>query len=247
MVLPVQASLDHHLLSKVLQDHVAEGLVDYAALAEDDRLETYLTQLAETDPAALSTEEEKLALWINAYNAYTLKLVADDYPIDSIHDLATGGMIIGWLIKRTAWDIRFAEVGGETYTLNEIEHEIMRKQFDEPRIHFAIVCAAISCPLLRAEAYLPERLEEQLEEEGRKFLADPSRNTFDLSQRRAWISKIFSWFGEDFGDNDAELIRYLARFAPFAVAADMARNAEEWKVGYQRYDWSLNDQAQPGS
>ncbi|MEM0964704.1 MAG: DUF547 domain-containing protein [Verrucomicrobiota bacterium] len=234
------AAPDHNLFTAVLETHVEDGLVDYAALANDPRLEEYLASLAETDPATLPTEEERLALWINAYNAYTLKLIADAYPVDSIHDLATGGMVIGWLIKRTAWDIRFADVGGETYTLNEIEHDIIRPEFEDARIHFAIVCAAVSCPLLRSEAYVPDRLDEQLNEEGRRFLADTSRNTFDLSKRRARISKIFSWFEEDFGSSDTEVIRYLAEFAPPEVAMDMRHHADQWSIRYQSYDWSLN-------
>ena len=238
-VTPTLAEPDHGLLTEVLQQHVREGLVDYAALAQDARLDQYLALLNATDPDALSTNEQ-LALWINAYNAYTLKLVADAYPIDSIHDLATGGKVIGWLIQRTAWDIRFADVGGETYTLNEIEHDILRPEFQDARIHFAIVCAAVSCPLLRSEAYLPERLDEQLDEEGRRFLADSSRNTFDLDNRRARISRIFSWFEEDFGQNDAEVIRYLSAYAPATVASDMKAAPDQWRVRYQPYDWSLN-------
>lgn len=237
------SATDHGLLSVVLQDHVDQGMVDYAAIAEDRRLDQYLAQLATTDPTALPSAADRLALWLNAYNAYTLKLVADAYPIDSIHELATGGMVIGWLIRRTAWDIRFAEVGGEEYTLNEIEHDIIRPEFEDARIHFVIVCAAVSCPLLRSEAYEASQLDEQLTEEGRRFLADPSRNTFDLANRQARISKIFDWFEEDFGSNDAEVIRYLAAFAPPDVADDMVRHAEAWTIGYQPYDWSLNDQS----
>jgi len=236
----IHAAPNHGLLTNILHDHVQEGMVDYTSLATDQRLDDYLAQLDQTNPDGLRTDQDRMALWLNAYNAYTLKLVADAYPIDSIHNLATGGMIIGWLIKRTAWDIRFAEVGGQTYTLNEIEHEILRPEFADARIHFAIVCAAVSCPLLRAEAYVPERLDQQLDEEGRRFLADPSRNLFDLTERRARISKIFDWFEEDFGSNDAEVIRYLAAFAPVDVADDMSRRADEWSISYQRYDWSLN-------
>jgi len=236
----VSGTIDHGLFTQVLQDHVEAGRVEYAALGEDERLDQYLAQLAAIDLETLTSANERMALWINAYNAYTLKLVADAYPIDSIHNLATGGMVIGWLIKRTAWDIRFAKVGGREYTLNEIEHDILRPEFQDARIHFAIVCAAVSCPLLRTEAYEPERLGEQLDEEGRRFLGDPSRNSFDLESRRARISKIFSWFEEDFGRRDAEVIRYLATFAPAAVAADMAASADDWRVGYQPYDWSLN-------
>ena len=208
------AAVDHQLFTKVLQDHVLDGLVDYAALGDDVRLDQYLGQLSQTNPAELPTVDEQLTLWINAYNAYTLKLVADAYPIESIHDLGTGGRILGWLLNKSPWDIRFAEVGGEEYTLNEIEHEILRVDFDEPRIHFAVVCAAISCPPLRSKAYVPERFDEQLDAQARQFVADRRSNRFNLSWQRAEVSPIFSWFEEDFGDDDSAVLLFLAEVAP---------------------------------
>ncbi|MBT5903101.1 MAG: DUF547 domain-containing protein [Opitutaceae bacterium] len=233
---------DHQIFSSVLQEFVKDGLVNYAALRNEKRLDQYLDQLDRTYPAQYATEAERLALWINAYNAYTLKLVADDYPIKSIHDLGTGGRIIGWLLNRSPWDIRFAKVGGEAYTLNEIEHEILRVRFDEPRIHFAIVCAAVSCPPLRAEAYFPDRLDEQLEEQARQFIADVRSNRFDLNSQRAEVSPIFSWFDEDFGENDAEILDYIAKLAPAEVSKSILENPRDWSLGYSHYDWSLNDQ-----
>jgi hypothetical protein len=232
---------DHALFTQLLADHVVAGRVDYAAMAQDERLDTYLAVLASTSPRNLPGEADRLAFWINAYNAYTLKLVADAYPIEIIHDMGTGGRIIGWLINRTPWDIRFAVVGGRTYTLNEIEHEIIRPEFGEPRIHFAIVCAAVSCPPLRSEAYTAARLDEQLNEQGRVFLTDTRHNTFDLVERTARISQVFSWFRKDFGANDREVIAFLSKFAPPGVGVDMVRHAPDWKIRHQSYDWSLND------
>lgn len=236
------AAVDHQLFTQVLQDHVADGLVDYAALDDDVRLDQYLGQLSQTDPTKLPTVDERLTLWINAYNAYTLKLVADAYPIESIHDLGTGGRILGWLLNRSPWDIRFAEVGGEEYTLNEIEHEILRVEFDEPRIHFAIVCAAISCPPLRAEAYVPERLNEQLDAQTRQFVADRRSNRFDHGRQRAEVSPIFSWFEEDFGDDDSEVLLFLAEVASPKTGEAIRQAPEKWSLDYTHYDWSLNDQ-----
>lgn len=233
---------DHQLFSEVLAEFVADGLVDYAALRNEKRLDQYLVQLDGTNPADYATEAERLALWINAYNAYTFKLVADDYPIENINDLGTGGRIIGWLLNRSPWDIRFAKVGGEEYTLNEIEHEILRVRFDEPRIHFAIVCAAVSCPPLRAEAYFPERLDTQLAEQGRQFIADTRSNRFDLDRKKAEVSAIFSWFDQDFGGNDPEVLAFIATLAPGEVAESILKNPREWSLGYFHYDWSLNDQ-----
>lgn len=236
------AEVNHELFTAVLSEHVDAGLVDYAAIAHDARLATYLEGFARTDPATLEGRNEKLAFWINAYNAFTLKLVAEAYPIKSIHELGTGGRIIGWLFKRTPWDIRFAEIGGKTYTLNEIEHDILRVEFAEPRIHFAIVCAAVSCPPLRAEAYLPDRLDEQLDEQARLFLADRRHNRFDVEQKQAWLSPIFSWFEEDFGGSEKSVMQFIAPFLESAETSRITATASAWSVNYTDYDWALNDQ-----
>ena len=239
------ASINHALFTEVLADHVQHGLVDYAALKTDPRLGRYLTLLEATEPELLSSRAEQLAFWINAYNAYTLKLVADHYPVRSIHDIGTGGRIIGWLIQRTPWDIRLAKIGGRKMTLNEIEHEVLRKRFQEPRIHFAIVCAAISCPPLRAEAYVPARLETQLAEQTRLFLNDPRSNRLDLKTARATLSPIFSWFKADFGTNDREVIEFVAPYLKPSYEAIIREQPAVWRIRYSDYDWSLNEQPPP--
>jgi len=235
----LQAAGDDALLTALLTDHVSDEGVDYAALEVDPRLPRYLEQLAATDPATLPDDRARLALWINAYNAYTLKLVADAYPVYSIHDIGSG-RVLGWLLQRTPWDIRFARVGGQDYTLNEIEHEILRKQFSEPRLHFAIVCAARSCPPLRREAYAAARLDAQLADQARQFLRQGADNHFDLAARRARLSAIFSWFKDDFGGSDTALLKFIAPYAPPDVSADLAGQAAEWVVEYADYNWALN-------
>lgn len=238
----VPAAVDHDLLTEILAAHVRDGLVDYVALQSDERLDRYLAQLDSTRPESLASEAERLAYWINAYNAYTLKLVAEHYPVKSIHDIGTGGRIIGWLIKRTPWDIRFAKVGGVEMTLNEIEHEVIRKRFAEPRIHFAIVCAAVSCPPLRSEAYFADRLDEQLDEQTRLFLNDVRSNRYDLKRGLATLSPIFSWFSEDFGSDDSAVMAFVAPYLKPGYAAMIINQPEDWRVRYSDYDWSLNEQ-----
>ncbi|GAB5559499.1 MAG: DUF547 domain-containing protein [Synoicihabitans sp.] len=238
----LRSEVDHDLFTRILSEHVEDGLVDYAGIKQDPRLADYLAGFARTDSASLPRERERLAFWINAYNAFTLKLVADEYPVDSIHDLGTGGRIIGWLLNRTPWDIRFAEIGGESYTLNEIEHEILRVEFDEPRIHFAIVCAAISCPPLRPEAYVPDRLDAQLDDQARIFLHDTRNNRFDFEKKKARISPIFSWFKVDFGGSDAAILEFVAPFLDEKTAAAMRRDGFDWDVSTTHYDWALNEQ-----
>ena len=235
-LLPVSSvAFDHSLFTQVLAEHVDNGLVDYRMIKSDRNFDRYLSKLATTDPSALSSPSEQIAFWINAYNAYTLRLVADAYPVDSIHDIGTGGRIIGHLLKKTPWDIEMAEVGGQKLTLNHIEHEILRKQFTEPRIHFALVCAAVSCPPLRSEAYVAARLDEQLDDQARIFLADPTKNRFDSSKRRAELSAIFSWFKEDFGGSDGSVLAFVNPYVKPAIDA-------KWALRQTDYDWSLNDQ-----
>ena len=130
---------DHALFSQVLAAHVRDGRVDYLALRADARLPRYLAQLAATDPAALATDAERLAFWLNAYNAYTLQLIVEKQPAQSITELGKGGLVLGQVFKTTAWDLPFALVGGKKLTLNQIEHETIRAQFKDARAHFALV------------------------------------------------------------------------------------------------------------
>lgn len=238
-----QAAPDDALYSALLADRVdAVGLVDYRALQSDPRLDTYLTTVAQTDPAALASDAARLAFWLNAYNAYTLKLIADNYPVQSINDLATGGKYIGYLIGKTPWDIKFAQIQGERVTLNYIEHDVVRKRFKDPRVHFALVCAAVSCPPLRREAYVADRLDAQLNEQAEIFLRDESKNRFNLQERRAELSKVFDWFKEDFGSADATVIAYAGRYAPWTARRAMLGGTAKWTLSYTDYDWALNAQ-----
>ncbi len=231
----------HSLFTQILQDYVHTGLVDYRALCSDSRLEEYIGQLVKTNPDTIPTDEGKLAFWLNAYNAYTLKVICDNYPVESINDLHFGGLIIGTVLKKTIWDEDFVIINHEKMTLNEIEHEIIRPVFKDPRAHFGLVCASIGCPPLRNEAFEAAKLDEQLDDQGRKFLRDTSKNNFDLSERIARISKIFDWFSGDFGKNDAEILIYIAQFLPDDIAGAIRSNPKQWKVKHTKYDWDLNE------
>ena len=176
---------DNALFSAVLAAEVTGGRVDYEGLRGDPRFITYLGQIAATDPELLATAEEQLAFWLNAYNAYTLKLIVDRRPEKSITEIGDGGTAPGALPKTTPWDLRFADIGGKKYTLNEIEHEVIRRRFKDARAHFALNCASVSCPPLRPEAYSATRLDQQLDEQGRQFLRDGDRNRFDLASHTA--------------------------------------------------------------
>ena len=191
-----QKGVSHRAFDELLQKHVDEdGLVNYKGLlAERSKLKSYLGMLEANEPKDVWSEDQQLAYWINAYNAFTLELVLTHYPVTSIKDI---GATIKIPFVNTPWDIKFIKIGEDEKDLNNIEHGIIRKQFDEPRIHFALVCAAFSCPKLQNRAYLPETLDAQLTDAAKDFLSDSSKNEVKSSSS-AELSKLFSWYKGDF-------------------------------------------------
>ena len=226
------------LFTALLRDHVRGYEVDYRRIQKDARLDTYLAQIAATDPKSLPSRDAQLALWINAYNAYTLKLITTVYPVESIRAISALGRT-GSPDTGKPWDLAFANVGGQTYTLEHIEHKIIRPQFKDARIHFALVCAAVSCPKLRHEAYIADRLDEQLDDQGRWFLTH--RNQLDGRRRTAQLSQLFTWFAEDFGGNPTNILNFIADFATPDIATSLRNDPDRWKITFLDYDWSLND------
>lgn len=227
-----QSGVSHSTFDQLLQKHVDEdGLVNYKGLQQDRAtLKSYLSMLESNSPKTSWTRDQTLAYWINAYNAYTLELILTHYPVKSIKEI---GSTIKIPFVSTAWDVKFINIGGKEYDLNNIEHGIIRKEFDEPRIHFALVCAAVSCPKLQNRAYTPEKLDEQLTKAAKEFLANSSKNQFKNS-KSAKLSKLFDWYGGDF-NNNGTLIEYLNQYAP----AKLEKNA---KIDWMSYDWALNEQ-----
>ncbi len=217
----------------LLQKHVNEkGLVDYKGfIADKALLQSYLDELSAKPPAATWTDNDKIAYWLNAYNAFTIKLIVDHYPVKSIKDLGAKRQII---FINTPWDIKFFKIGGKTMTLNRIEHRILRNQFTEPRIHFALNCASLSCPKLRREAYVGSKLDMQLTSQAKEFLSDPSRNKLDKQTPK--VSSIFSFYGKDMKKwSGKSLIDYINLYAPVKINKDA-------ELDYLDYDWNLNDQ-----
>ncbi len=240
---PVTApeAFDHSAFGELLGEVVDErGFVDYEALAAGPSpLDAYLARLAATDPSGLG-EDDRLAFWLNVYNAYTLKLVADSYPVGSIRDVVSGVFIPA---VNTPFKVEFVVVGGETMTLDAVEHGAIRAEFSEPRIHFALVCAARSCPPLRAEAYDGDRLDAQLDDQARRFLANPDKNRVPAEDGTVALSKIFDWFGGDFGRDDAARQAFLAPYFDGAVRETL--EAGGYDIEFLPYDWSLNDAGDP--
>ncbi len=231
----------HQAFTRLLAEPVHDGRVNYRALCDAPGLAAYCEQLRSAIPDTISDREARLAFWINAYNAFTLKVICDHYPVASIKDLHFGGRILGTVLKKTVWDRPFIRIGGETYTLNQIEHEIIRPEYGDPRIHFALVCAAVSCPPLRPEAYEGPILDRQLDDQARTFLRDPERNQWNASDRTASLSKILEWYGGDFGGTDVERLLYLATFLPAKEADAIRGNPQAWHIQYEHYDWGLNE------
>jgi hypothetical protein len=222
----------HKNFTDILRKYVADGLVNYKGLKTNQKFETYLNQLSNIDPSKLSPKAE-LAFWINTYNTFTLKAIIDNYPVKSIKDIKFG--------EKSVWEEDFIPINKKKYSLNEIENKILRVKFNEPRIHFAIVCASISCPALRNEAYEADKLDTQLQEQAIEFLRDKERNEFDLKNTKANISKLFEWFSDDFGKTDKDILKYISIFLPDDVRKDINQNINKWTISYKKYDWNLNE------
>jgi Protein of unknown function, DUF547 len=217
----------HRLLGQVFSVHVRDGVVDYPGIQMDVRLPAYLSQLDRVDPNTLSTRHERLAFWINAYNAFAIKGILDYYsPIT----------LVGRYRYFIGQDYR---VGGAHINLYDLERQVLIKQFREPLIHFAIVCASTSCPKLQAWVYEPDQLERQLERVARDFINDPTRNRFDRARKVASLSMIFQWFEEDFTKAAGSVLAYVTRYVsdPELVQDLMQSN---YRIEYLEYDWSLN-------
>lgn len=215
----------HAAFTVVLQAHVTDGKVDYRELkAAPQRLGQYLDALAAVSESQFKTwsKPEQVAYLVNLYNAATLKLVADHYPVGSIKDI--GGFFKG------PWDLPVVRLFGEGITLNNLEHDILRKDFADPRLHMVLVCAARGCPPLRPEAYVAGRLEEQLDAQSRTYLQSPRGLQIDRDKGEARISAIFRWYKEDFPS------------VPAFVSRHSGRNLDGLRIRYIDYDWGLNEQ-----
>ena len=240
----------HDAWDALLKRHVvliSEGnasQLDYAGmLADRATLESYLETLSAVaeDEYRSWSKTQRLAFLINAYNAFTVELILTRYPdIQSIKEIGS--------LFRSPWKQRFFTLLGKERHLDELEHELIRAPgvFDEPRIHFAVNCASVGCPMLRNEAYTAERLNTQLEDALRRFLSDRSRNRFDASSGRIQVSMIFDWYGEDFAQGHqgyTSLQTLFGQYAGLLTDSNAARQriaADDYRLEFLDYDWSLN-------
>ena len=217
----------HRDYDGALRHHVKHGIVDYPGLQKDTRLTNYLTRLDRVDPTGFVSRNEKLAFWINAYNAFAIKGILNRYSPTS--HVGRYRYFIGQQFR----------VGGETINLYDLERQVLIAQFHEPLIHFAIVCASTSCPPLQPWAYDPGQLDRQLDLVAREFINDESRNRFDRRGKIASLSMIFKWFEKDFSMVAGSVLDYVARYVE---DPNLAKELMEsgYRVEYLDYDWTLN-------
>ncbi len=214
------AQPSHEAFDTLLKKHVsATGKVNYKNLKADKAaLEAYLKMLSENTPVDSWSKNDKFAYWINAYNAATMKTIVDNYPLSSITKLDGG----------KTWDVKRVKLGDKTYSLNDIENNILRPMGDA-RIHFAINCAAKSCPPLLNQAFTAKNLNALLESRTKKFINDPKANALSKGGEIK-ISKIFDWYGKDFYN----ITEFINRYA-------VSKVNDKAKIGYAEYDWALNE------
>ena len=248
--------IDNSVYELILKNNVNDGMVNYNNIKENDihLLKKYFNQLQNLDIEYFNTlnNDSKIAFWINTYNAITIYGIVKNYPVKY------GGLIARHRFPKSSirqiknfWDKVFVKIMGKDITLNQIEHKILRKKFNEPRIHFALVCASIGCPKLSEEAYKPDTLNEQLENVTKKFVNDKEQVTLDTANKKLYISSIFKWYAEDFPYDDKLiwLKKYNKKFR--GAIQFITKYIEEEKrdfiisskheIKYLDYDWSLND------
>jgi hypothetical protein len=220
--------VDHNLYAGLLKQYVKDGAVDYQGFKnEEATLDAYLKMLEQTNSQMLFRNEQ-LAFFINAYNAWTIKLVLGGYPgIKSIKDL--GGVL------SSPWKKKICRIDGRVISLDELEHKTIRPRFQDPRVHFAVNCASRSCPPLLSEPYQGNNLERQLDAATRGFINNPQSNR--LVGETLYVSKIFDWYKADFKSG---VVEFFLKYAEGDFRERLKANIDQLRIAYLDYDWSLN-------
>ncbi len=239
---PVGTTFPHEALGRVLAEFAdSDGRLAYAELKRrPDDLEAYYRLAAayspDSHPDLFPTEADRLAYWLNAYNAAAIKIVLDHYPVESVRD-------VGLLPLAGFFYFRRPIFGGRAVSLYRLENDIVRPRFGDPRVHFALNCASRGCPRLPREPFDPARLNEQLDREARRFMAEERNLQIDHEARTVTLSSVFDWHRSDF---PADLLQYAALYLPEDRGEALAA-AADYEVEYRPYDWRLNDQAGDGT
>jgi uncharacterized protein DUF547 len=234
-------SVDHSAWNSLLKTYVkpgADGLnrVDYVAFKKNGHaaLKAYLTGLQSVDPNGLAPAEQ-FAFYVNLYNAKTIDIVLDHYPVKSIKDISLGGRLLASLTGGP-WKAKVVKINGSELSLDDIEHGILRAQFKDPRVHYAVNCASVGCPNLSTEAYTGAKLNAQLDASARSYVNSPRGFRFDGQALVA--SSIYKWFKDDFGGNDQGILRHALKYAEPDLGAKL-KTAQS--ISRFEYDWTLND------
>ncbi|MBW1816486.1 MAG: DUF547 domain-containing protein [Deltaproteobacteria bacterium] len=226
---PGAETVDHDLYGRLLGRYVKDGVVNYQGFKENEAiLDQYLKLLEKTDTRTLSRNEQ-FAFYVNAYNAWTIKLILTGYPgIESIKDLGS--------IFKSPWKKKICRIDGRLLTLDNIEHDILRARFKDPRVHFAVNCASKGCPPLRSEPYRGKVLDQQLDDMTTRFINDPVWN--HLEGDTLYASRIFDWFEGDFND---DVPGFFLKYAKGDLKRQLEEKRGDLRLKYLDYDWSLND------
>jgi len=219
---------DFDALDELLLQNVRNGFVDYDGFAADSRFPQLVQQFGAATPMVLDAADGGLSFYVNAYNVLAIQGILSGSSPDS------------WWGRRKFFRGRKFELLGESITLEALEHDRVAA-FGDPRIHFALVCASLSCPRLSSRVYRAELINVQLHDAARRFINDPSRNRFDVERRIAFVSMIFDWYAADFAKAGGSVQRYIARFVDDAEVQEALR-ADEFELRYEDYDWNLNGQ-----
>ncbi len=224
----------HLAWNRLVATGVHEGMVDYATIqGKPAELNTYLNGLAAVTEVEFKSwkQPEQLAFLINLYNASTVKMMVDHYPVTSIKKIGS--------VWKGPWKQEVVHLWGKTVTLDHLEHEVIRPGYPDPRVHFALVCAAKGCPSLRSEAYIGSRLDDQLNDQARRFLSTREKNRIDSKERTVYLSPIFKWYAGDFEAKSGSVLEAIQPFWPASqtIPSDLA----QFKIRYTDYDWSLNE------
>jgi len=225
----------HVAFTAIIKTHLKNDMVDYAGLKKNPgELTAYLDTLAAVPEAAFKkwNKDQQMAFLINLYNAATLKLIVDHYPLKSIKDIGS--------VLKGPWKQEVVRLFGKLETLDHVEHDLLRANYKDPRIHFAVNCASIGCPVLRPEAFQAATLDSQLEEQARKFLQDSSKNRLDTKNKILYLSPIFDWFKGDFTAKSGTVEKFVAPYFKPADRDLIQRGG--LSVKNTDYDWNLNKQ-----
>lgn len=221
----LSAQVNHKEWDGLLRSHVdAKGNVDYLGFKKSSlAFDAYLEALSKQPPQSAWSDAEVKAYWINAYNAFTVKMILNHYPLKSIMDIKYQG--------KSAWDHKWIKIGKETLSLNDIEHEKLRKRYKDARIHFVVNCASFSCPLLLNQAYFPDQLEKQMDAQTAAFLNDSARNR--ITPSAAIISQLFEWYKDDFVQDAGSVVAFINKYSKVKMKSNT-------KLAFMEYNWNLN-------